>query len=105
MHQPAAHDFGAGRAGEVVFEVGDDPVALPKGQCANVRRSLRKIGDDGVTDVDGLGQMADQRLEKLLARAGGRPFDDRSEARRSSAIAGATAPRSAPVMCQRAVET
>jgi hypothetical protein len=53
MDQPTAHDFGTRRPGEVILEVAPDPVALPEGKRADVRRSLGEFGDDRVGNVDG----------------------------------------------------
>ena len=40
-----------------------------------MRRTLGEFGDDGVVHVSSFRQMADQRLEELLAGAAGRAFD------------------------------
>ena len=75
MHQSAVHDFGTRRPGEVVFEVVRESVALPEGEGADVRRGLGEFSNYGVVDIDGLGQMADEGAEELLANAGGGPFN------------------------------
>src|SRR5262249_54332031 len=79
MHQPAAHDFGTRGPGEVILEVDADPVALPEGKRADVRRRLGEFGDDRVVNVDGLSEMADQGLEEILPGAAGGAFDHRLE--------------------------
>src|SRR5262249_36646756 len=48
------------------------------GEGAAVRRVL-EFADGGVGDRDGLGQMADEGPEELLADAGGGPFDHRPQ--------------------------
>jgi hypothetical protein len=79
MHQPAADDLGTRGPGEVILEVGADPVALPEREGADVRRGLGEFGDDGVVNVDGFRYIADQGPKEFLPGASGSPFDHRLE--------------------------
>src|ERR1700687_850714 len=77
MHKPASHDLGTRRTGEIILEVFTEPVALPEGERAHVRRALGEFGDDRVMDVNGLSQMAHQGLKELLSRTARGPLDQR----------------------------
>src|SRR5262249_506455 len=59
-------------------QVFHDVVPLPDGEGAAVGRCL-EFADGGVVDADGLGEVADQGPEELLAGADGGPFDHRPE--------------------------
>src|SRR5262249_43937287 len=78
MHQVARQDPGSRARGEVKGQVFDDVVALPEGKGAAVRRVL-EFADAGVGNSDGLGQMAGEGTEELLADAGRGPFNHGTE--------------------------
>ena len=79
MAQPPAHDVLAGGAGQVELDVVADLPLAPVGEGADPRRHAGELGDEGVAHPDRRGQVPDQRLEEDLARAPGRPLDDRPQ--------------------------
>ena len=77
--QPPAHDVLAGSPGQLEFEVLLDPAPAPVGERADSRRRPGELGDEGITDAEGRGQVPDQRLEEHRAGAPGRPLEDRPQ--------------------------
>src|SRR5262249_30754014 len=69
VHRTAKGELGTRGPGKVVLEIGRDPVSFPEGQGPDVRRAFGEIGDDGVGDAHGLGEVPDQGLEELLTGA------------------------------------
>lgn len=56
------------------------PSPLPEGTRANpVARPLDTLGDKGVTDAQGRGEVLDQRVEEVAAGHRGGPLDDFAE--------------------------
>src|SRR5262245_35413319 len=51
-------------------------VAGPVGQGADPGGGAGELGDEGVRDIDGPGEVADERAEELLAGAAGGPLGD-----------------------------
>jgi hypothetical protein len=78
MRQAAAEDFASRCVGHVELPALHDMVVVPKGEDA-AELGLFEFGDADVVDVDGLGQVADEGPEELLAGTAGGPLDHRPE--------------------------
>ena len=78
MTQPATDYAFAGRAGQVVLDIFDDPAVGPERQCADFLRRL-EFGDERVRHAHGQGQVPHQGAEEIVADAACRALDNRAQ--------------------------
>ena len=79
MAKISTHHILARRSSKVELDVFTEQTFAPIGQRTNACRHPGELGNKGIADSDGSGQVPDQRLEENIARASGRPLDDRSQ--------------------------
>ena len=77
--EPPAHHVLARGPGQVEFDVRQDLALAPVGEGVDARRDPGELGDEGVADPDRGGEVLDEGLEEEVARAPGRPLDDRTQ--------------------------
>ena len=77
--QPATHNVLAWGARQVVLDVGARLSFAPVGESADASCDPGEFGDEGVAHADRGGKVPHQGLEKDLARASSRSFDNRSQ--------------------------
>ena len=94
MAQSPADDVLAGGPGQVELDVLASSSLSPVGEGPDPSPFAGKLGDEGILHPDRRGQVPDERLEEVLARAPRRPLDDRAEGSiSSSSAAGAASSR------------
>jgi hypothetical protein len=76
MAQRAVHHLLARGARQLPLQVVVDMIPGPVSERSYPCIDLGKFGDEGMVDIDGCGEVADQVLEELLTGAAGRSFDN-----------------------------